>query len=141
MGEASHPGPPKHVDHLAFSSEVLDDLEAVLTRIDSASSDDEPLVASAARGQFQSQGVPASTRAVRGRFDSQGASTVPASMGAIRGRFETPPAFAAQCSGVSGALANRDRLDSQVLAPSAIWMGQNRFEILGEVNDQEDSRC
>ena len=46
MGEASHPGPPRQGVRRAISvpEEVLDDLEAALTRIDSSGSDDEPLV-------------------------------------------------------------------------------------------------
>ena len=46
MGEAFHPGPLRQGVRGAISvpEEVLDDLEAVLTRIDSSGSDDEPLV-------------------------------------------------------------------------------------------------
>ena len=42
MGEASHPGPEQEV--FRVPEDVLDDLEAALTRIDSSGSDDEPLV-------------------------------------------------------------------------------------------------
>ena len=46
VGEASHPSPPSQGVRRAISvpEEVLDDLEAALTRIDSSGSDDEPLV-------------------------------------------------------------------------------------------------
>ena len=42
VGEASHPGPEQEV--FRVPEDVLDDLEAALTRIDSSGSDDEPLV-------------------------------------------------------------------------------------------------
>ena len=46
MGEASHPGPPRQWVRRAVSvpEEVLDDLEAALTQIDSSGTDDELLV-------------------------------------------------------------------------------------------------
>ena len=56
---------------------------------------------------------------------------------AIRRRFESPPASAVQCSGVFGGLTKRDRLESQVSAPSRIRMVQNRFEFLDEEDEQD----
>ena len=56
---------------------------------------------------------------------------------AIRGRFESPPASAVQGSGVFGGVTKRDRPESQVSAPSRIRMGQNRFEVLGEEDEQD----
>ena len=55
----------------------------------------------------------------------------------VRGRFESPPASAVQGSGVFGGLTKRDRPESQVSAPSRIRMVQNRFEVLGEEDDQD----
>ena len=46
VGEASHPGPPRQGAPCAdrVPEEVLNDLEAALTRIDSSGTDDEPLM-------------------------------------------------------------------------------------------------
>ena len=109
VGEASHPGPRQGVRRAASVPEdVLDDLEAALTRIDSSATDDEPLVRpssgrnvvprrSTAEGS-QGGGRLRRLRVVSSSFQDVGSTVLEtASLGDVRGS-ESPIASTVQAS-------------------------------------------